>query len=65
VKFGHAVALKTLRDVSAEIHTTYKLFEPTTMDKTRISGSTRTTYKSGLKIKSPFHPHIPARPEDD
>jgi len=50
--------------VSAEIHAPYKLFELTTMDKTHFSGTTRTNYKSGLTITSPFCPPIPAKPDD-
>jgi hypothetical protein len=50
--------------VSAEIHAPYKLFELTTMDKTSFSGTTRTDYKSGLTITSPFRPPIPAKPND-
>jgi len=50
--------------VSAEIHAPYKLFEPTTMDKTRFAGTTRTKYKSGLTITSPFRPLVPVKPED-
>ena len=39
---------KPCETLSAEIHAPYKLFEPTTTDKTRFSGTARTNYKSGL-----------------
>jgi hypothetical protein len=65
VKFCQAAAEKTPRDaMSAEIHAPYKLFEPTTMDKVRFSGTMRTNYRSGLTITSPFCPPIPAKPDN-
>jgi len=50
--------------MSAAIHAPYKLFELTMMDKTRFSGTVRTNYKIGLTITSPFHPPIPAKPDE-
>jgi hypothetical protein len=34
------------------------------MDKTRFSGTMRTNYNSGIMITQPFHPPIPAKPND-
>jgi len=48
VKFCQVAAEETPRDVSAEIHAPYKLYEPTTMDKTRFTGTARTNYKKSL-----------------
>jgi len=50
--------------MSAEIHAPDKLFEPTTMVKTRVPGTASTNYKTGVTISSRFHPPIPAKPDD-
>jgi hypothetical protein len=45
VKFLEEAALKTPRQVSAEIHALYKLLELTTMDIIHISGTMRSNHK--------------------
>lgn len=64
VMFHQAVANITPQDMCAEIYPLYKLFELTVMEKTHSTGTTRTNYKTVLRIQSPFHPPVSSQPND-